>query len=71
MKHCRHPSKLFSNFLSQNALYLATLNKTMSKTMQNMNLFPKKQNKTKMKNQFTFSKHCKKFSFRLEKYNNT
>ena len=42
MKHCRHPSKLFSNFLSQNALYLATLNKTMSKTMQNMNLFPKK-----------------------------
>ena len=47
MKHCRHPSKLFSNFLSQNALYLATLNKTMSKTMQNMNLFPKKAKQNK------------------------
>ena len=47
MKHCRHPSKLFSNFLSQNALYLATLNKTVSKTMQNINLFPKKAKQNK------------------------
>ena len=71
MKHRRHPSKLLSNFLSKklylvfNDISLPRLGKNMSIALQNMTKSKKKQ-KSKQ-----YSKHSKKFSFRLEKYNNS
>ena len=66
VKHYRHQSNL-QHFEQESIIFidisLSRLDKTMSIAMPNMTESPK--------NYLTMSNHSKKFSFRLEKYNNT